>query len=223
MFYLAPEGRRLIYFSFAIFVFLSLIHPLFSIPFLVIFFFLVYFFRDPEREIPQDNNLILSPADGRVLEVVESYDNRFLKSEAKKVSIFMSLLNVHVNRSPIDGKVVYRDYVRGFKKMAFGSKSSKLNERSYLGIEGKIKVLLVQVAGFVARRIVTYPKEGDFLRKGDRIGIIKFGSRVDLYLPTSVELFVKVGDRVKAGETILGVINKDENEERKVAELSNER
>lgn len=105
--------------------------------------------------------------------------------------------------------------------MAFGTRASKLNERSYLGMEGDIKVLLVQVAGFIARKIVTYPKEGDFLKRGERIGIIKFGSRVELYLPTTVELSVKVGDKVRAGETILGVIKKDE--EGKMAELSDER
>lgn len=221
MFYLAPEGKRFIYVSFAVSLVMSILYPMLSFPFWGIFYLLLYFFRDPEREVPQGNNLILSPADGRVVEISESYDNKFLKTEAKKVSIFMSLFDVHVNRSPIEGKVVYRDYVRGFKRMAFGAKSSRLNERSYLGIEGDVRILLVQVAGFVARKIVTYPREGDLLKRGERIGIIKFGSRVELYLPTSVELSVKVGDRVKAGETILGVIRKDE--EGKVAELSDER
>lgn len=221
MFCLAPEGKKPIYFSLVVSILLSIVHPLFSVPFWIIFFLLIYFFRDPEREIPQGGNLILSPADGKVIEIVESYDNKFLKADVRKVSIFMSLFNVHVNRSPIEGKVVYRDYVRGFKKMAFGTRASKLNERSYLGIEGDIKVLLVQVAGFIARKIVTYPKEGDFLKRGERIGIIKFGSRVELYLPTTVELSVKVGDKVRAGETILGVIKKDE--EGKMAELSDER
>lgn len=221
MFCLAPEGKKPIYFSLVVSILLSIVHPLFSVPFWIIFFLLIYFFRDPEREIPQGGNLILSPADGKVIEIVESYDNKFLKADVRKISIFMSLFNVHVNRSPIEGKVVYRDYVRGFKKMAFGTRASKLNERSYLGIEGDIKVLLVQVAGFIARKIVTYPKEGDFLKRGERIGIIKFGSRVELYLPTTVELSVKVGDKVRAGETILGVIKKDE--EGKMAELSDER
>lgn len=221
MFCLAPEGKKPIYFSLVVSILLSIVHPLFSVPFWIIFFLLIYFFRDPEREIPQGGNLILSPADGKVIEIVESYDNKFLKADVRKISIFMSLFNVHVNRSPIEGKVVYRDYVRGFKKMAFGTRASKLNERSYLGMEGDIKVLLVQVAGFIARKIVTYPKEGDFLKRGERIGIIKFGSRVELYLPTTVELSVKVGDKVRAGETILGVIKKDE--EGKMAELSDER
>jgi len=172
----------------------------------------LYFFRDPERDTPQGENLIVSPADGKVVEIKDIYEGKFLKSEAKKVSIFMSLFNVHVNRSPIDGKVTYRDYVRGMKKPAFGAGSSNLNERSYLGIEGKIRLLLVQVAGFVARRIVTYPKIGDALKAGERIGIIKLGSRVELYLPLNVEVVVKVGDKVRAGETILGVVKDNEDE-----------
>ncbi|KUK14560.1 MAG: Phosphatidylserine decarboxylase proenzyme [bacterium 42_11] len=180
-----------------------------------------YFFRDPERKIPEGEGLVLSPADGRIIEIGETYEDRFLKADVKKVSIFMSLFNVHVNRSPIDGKVVYRDYVKGLKKAAFRSEASDMNERAYLGIEGSIKLLLVQVAGFVARRIVTYPKVGDFIKRGDRIGIIKFGSRVELYLPKEVDLLVRVGDRVKAGETVLGVIvgdeGKDEGEEGKMA------
>ncbi len=221
MFSLAPEGKRVILAFFLLSILLSLWFPWLSLPAWGFFVALLYFFRDPERFPPLEEGAVVSPADGRIIDISEAFENKFLKDRANRVSIFMSLFDVHVNRSPIEGKVLFRDYLRGAKRMAFGAKSSLDNERSFVGIQGDIPVLLVQVAGFVARRIVTYPKVGDFLKKGERLGIIKFGSRVDLYLPTCVELSVKVGDKVRAGETVLGVIKKDE--EGKMAELSDER
>lgn len=223
MFSLAPEGKGYIFGTLFLSTVVSFFYPWISLLCWISFFSLIYFFRDPERKVPQEEGLIISPADGKVIDISEAFENKFLKDRSIKISIFMSLLDVHVNRSPIDGEVVFRDYVRGAKRMAFGSKASASNERSYVGIRGEIPILLVQVAGFLARRIVTYPKVGDFLKRGDRFGIIKLGSRVEVFLPTNVDIKVKVGSRVKAGETVLGVIRRNEDEKGEVAELSNER
>ncbi len=220
MFSLAPEGRGIIYASLIAAMVVSIFFPWFSLLLWFIFLGLLYFFRDPDRTTPAGDEVIISPADGKVIEISEVFEERFLKAPSKKISIFMSLLDVHVNRAPLDGKVVYKDYVPGAKKVAFASKTSEINERSYLGLSGRIPVLLVQIAGFIARRIVTYPQEGDFLRKGERFGIIKLGSRVDLYLPSDVTLLVRRGDKVRAGETVLGVVK--ENEKGKVAHFSNQ-
>ncbi len=221
MFSLAPEGRRIIYTSLIAATVVSIFFPWFSLLLWFIFLGLLYFFRDPDRTTPAGDEVIVSPADGKVIEISEVFEGRFLKGPSKRISVFMSLLDVHVNRAPLDGKVIYKDYVPGAKKVAFAPKTSEINERSYLGLSGRIPVLLVQIAGFIARRIVTYPQEGDFLRKGERFGIIKLGSRVDLYLPPDVILLVREGDKVKAGETVLGVVKEDE--EGKVAHFSNQR
>ncbi|MCD6362758.1 MAG: phosphatidylserine decarboxylase [Synergistetes bacterium] len=221
MFSLAPEGRRIIYAFLIIASVISMFSPWLSLPFWFVFLGLLYFFRDPDRVAPCGEEVIVSPADGKIIEISDTFEGRFLNAPSKKISIFMSLLDVHVNRAPLDGKVVYKEYVPGAKKVAFAPKTSEINERSYLGLRGRVPVLLVQIAGFVARRIVTYPEEGDYLRKGERFGIIKLGSRVDLYLPPHVSLLVREGDKVKAGETVLGVVI--ENEKREMAYVSNER
>jgi phosphatidylserine decarboxylase len=173
-----------------------------------IFFSLIvaYFFRNPRREIPNLQNIILSPADGRIIHVGECEEDRFLKEKALKVSIFMSLFDVHVNRAPISGKVLERDYLPGRFFVASVEKSSLLNEQNavILEAEDRMKILLIQIAGFVARRIVCYAKAGDTLRKGEIFGLIRFGSRVDLYLPPAVKPIVRVGQHVKGGESIIG-------------------
>ena len=168
--------------------------------------FLAYFFRNPKRRIPNLQNVILSPTDGRIVHVGECDEDRFLKEKTLKVSIFMSLFDVHLNRTPISGKVVERNYLPGRFHMANVEKSSLLNEQNAMLLESedRFKILLVQIAGFVARRIVCYAKAGDLLRKGEIFGLIRFGSRVDLYLPPEVKSIVRVGQHVKGGESIIG-------------------
>jgi len=168
--------------------------------------FIAFFFRNPERKIPDLQDAILSPADGKVIYVGESQEDRFLKEKTLKVSIFMSLFNVHLNRFPVSGKVIDRSYLPGKFFVANVEKSSLLNEQNALILEkeDRFRILLVQIAGFVARRIVCYVKPGDLLKKGEIFGLIRFGSRVDLYLPLSVSPAVKVGQKVKGGESIIG-------------------
>ena len=168
--------------------------------------FIAYFFRNPRRVIPNLQNIILSPADGRIIHVGECEEDRFLKEKVLKVSIFMSLFDVHLNRVPISGKVLERNYLPGRFLVASVEKSSLLNEQNavILETEDRMKILLIQIAGFVARRIVCYAKTGDTLRKGEIFGLIRFGSRVDLYLPPAVNPIVRVGQHVKGGESIIG-------------------
>jgi len=168
--------------------------------------FIAYFFRNPRREIPDLQNIVLSPADGRVVYVGECKEDRFLKEKALKVSIFMSLFDVHLNRAPVSAKVLERNYLPGRFLAANVEKSSLLNEQNavLLETEDRSKILLVQIAGFVARRIVCYAKAGDTLGKGEIFGLIRFGSRVDLYLPPEVKPIVRVGQHVKGGESIIG-------------------
>jgi len=166
--------------------------------------FSINFFRDPERTPPKNKNVIVSPADGKVVIIKDVFEKRFLNSEAIQVSIFMSPLNVHVNRIPIDGTVDYLNYVKGDYLVAFHEKADLRNERSEIGITSKFgKMLFTQVAGFIARRIVFDLKLGDTVSIGDRFGMIKFGSRSDVIVPKGWKIKVKLGDQVKAGETIL--------------------
>lgn len=168
--------------------------------------FIAFFFRNPKRKIPSLENIIISPADGRIIYVGECEEDRFLKEKALKVSIFMSLFDVHMNRSPLSGKVLERSYLPGQFLVANVEKSSLLNEQNavILETEDRSKILLIQIAGFVARRIVCYAKAGDTLRRGEIFGLIRFGSRVDLYLPKEVKPIVRVGQHVKGGESIIG-------------------
>jgi phosphatidylserine decarboxylase len=168
--------------------------------------FIAFFFRNPKRKIPSLQNIILSPADGRIVHVGECEEDRFLREKALKVSIFMSLFNVHINRAPAAGKVLERSYHPGRFLVASMDKASLLNEQNafVLETEDQFKILLIQIAGFVARRIVCYAKAGDTLRKGEIFGLIRFGSRIDLYLPTEVKPIVRVGQHVKGGESIIG-------------------
>jgi phosphatidylserine decarboxylase len=168
--------------------------------------FIAFFFRNPKRKIPDTKNTILSPADGRIIDIVQCTEDRFLKAAALKVSIFMSILDVHLNRAPVSGKVIDRSYHPGRFLVASREKSSLLNEQNavILETEDRLKILLVQIAGFVARRIVCYAKAGETLRKGEIFGLIRFGSRVDLYLPTTVKPVVWIGQHVKGGESIIG-------------------
>ncbi len=177
----------------------------------ILFLFTLFFFRDPERKIPNNitDNTVLSPADGKIV-LLEKYKNTeydfFDKDEILfKVCIFLSPLNVHVNRIPISGIVNYFKYIEGKYLMAFNHKSSDKNERTEIGItnvNGK-KIIFKQIAGFIARRIVCKIKENNEVFVGNRFGMIKFGSRVDLFFNSEAKLFAKVGDIVKGGETII--------------------
>jgi phosphatidylserine decarboxylase len=168
--------------------------------------FIAFFFRNPKRKIPSLQNIILSPADGRIIHLGECEEDRFLKERALKVSIFMSLFDVHINRAPVSGKVLERSYYPGQFLVANAEKSSLLNEQNafILETEDRLKILLIQIAGFVARRIVCYAKAGDTLRMGEIFGMIRFGSRIDLYLPKEVKPNIRVGQHVKGGESIIG-------------------
>ncbi len=178
------------------------------IPLILLALFLIVFtlnfFRDPDRTVPNKDKIVVSPADGRVLFVKDVLDDKFLNSKAKMVSIFMSPLNVHVNRIPISGKVEYVKYIKGDYIAAFEDKASERNERNEIGITSAAgKVLFTQIAGFVARRIISDLKVGDSVNIGNRFGMIKFGSRVDIIVPVDWQVKVKKDDNVTAGETIL--------------------
>jgi phosphatidylserine decarboxylase len=168
--------------------------------------FIAFFFRNPRREIPDLGNIILSPADGKVVHVGEVREERLLKDTACRISIFMSPLNVHINRSPATGKVLDSRYHPGRFLVASKDKASLDNEQNALLLEteDKSRILVVQIAGFIARRIVCYVKAGDHLKMGQTFGLIRFGSRVDLYLPANAKPTVRVGQRVKGGESIVG-------------------
>ncbi|MCJ7459916.1 MAG: phosphatidylserine decarboxylase family protein, partial [candidate division Zixibacteria bacterium] len=176
-----------------------------TVLFVGITFFIVFFFRDPERKIPQGEGVILSPADGKVVEIAPFSENGFLNSGGTKVSIFLSLWDVHINRNPISGVVKYSKYTSGSFNAAFKEKASSENEQNELGLENdRVKLILKQIAGTIARRIVCRIKEGDQVKIGERFGMIKFGSRAELFLTEKVKISVKLNQKVKAGETIIG-------------------
>lgn len=159
--------------------------------------FMGYFFRDPYRQVPDEPGIVVSAADGRVTRVEET-------ENGKTVSVFLSPLDVHINRSPIGGTVTKVEYTRGKKAPATSNEASFSNERNAITIENEgLTVVCTQIAGIVARRIVSWPKVGDHLERGERFGLIKFSSRTDLLLPHAANVLVKVGDRVVGGETII--------------------
>lgn len=176
----------------------------------LVFGFTLWFFRDPKRTPPPDaDRLLLAPADGQVVEKVLETDDLYLKGPAQRVSIFLSPLNVHVNRSPATGVIEFDQYVPGEYLVAWHPKASEKNERSQLGLmhPSGTKVLFKQIAGAVARRIVYHVGVGDRLTAGERFGIVKFGSRMDIIVPPETKLTVEVGDKVTAGETIIGELD----------------
>ncbi|MCL4321480.1 MAG: phosphatidylserine decarboxylase family protein [Deltaproteobacteria bacterium] len=187
------------------YIFLSL-----SFIFFILYIFNIYFFRDPERKTDLKEDEIVCPADGRVIFLQKVFDDRFLNREAVKLSIFMSLFDVHVNRAPVNGKVEKIIYNKGRFFSANLDKASLENEFNGIILNSNIsggriaKIAFVQIAGLVARRIVCTIKEGDEITAGERFGLIKYGSRLDLYLPLDFKSYVRINDRVFSGKTVLG-------------------
>lgn len=174
---------------------------------LLLTLFVLFFFRDPERTIPQGKGVVVSPADGRVIVVKDTYEPDYLKQDVKQISIFLSVFNVHVNRSPVEGTVELVKYNPGKFHVASVDKASLDNEQTAMVIShAKYKILVKQIAGLIARRIVCYAKSGDTIKTGERYGLIRFGSRVDIFLPKDAELKVNVGDRVKGARDVIGVL-----------------
>lgn len=172
---------------------------------LVIFIIVVQFFRNPVRKTPKNANHIIAPADGKVVVIEEVDEPEFLKTRCKQISIFMSPFNVHVNRNPISGTVEFCKYHPGKYLVAWHPKSSTENERTSIAIktsDGK-RVLFRQIAGALARRIVWYVKEGVSVEQGEEFGFIKFGSRVDIFIPLEAKVLVKIGDKPVGGETVI--------------------
>lgn len=164
-----------------------------------------YFFRDPEREGERGDDVVISPADGRVVMITEVDEPAFIHGRALRISIFMNVFNVHVNRYPVGGTVKYVHYNPGKFLNAAIEKSSLENEQMSVGLDhGGTRILVRQIAGLIARRIVTYSREGESVAQGERMGIIRFGSRVDVFLPPGTPIAVKVGDTTFAGTTLLG-------------------
>jgi phosphatidylserine decarboxylase len=181
------------------------IDPYWSIVPAVLMGFITFFFRNPKRSIPSDNDLVLSPADGKVMSVCEVYDDQFLNQVGLKVTIFLSVFDVHVNRSPIAGEIKFQQYTCGRFRPAYKETVGCENERHSIGLENdNMRVLVTQIAGILARRIVSWVTLGNILKKGERYGMIKFASCTEIIVPKTVEILVKKGDKVKGGETVIG-------------------
>lgn len=174
---------------------------------LVLTLFVLFFFRDPERTIPEGKGIVVSPADGKVIVIKDVYEPVYLKQDVKQISIFLSVFNVHVNRAPIGGSIEVVKYNPGKFHVASVDKASLENEQTSMVIaSGKDKILVKQIAGLIARRIVCYARPGDAIKIGERYGLIRFGSRVDIFLPGNAEIKVKLGDRVTGAQDIIGVL-----------------
>jgi phosphatidylserine decarboxylase len=192
----------------AFFVLLAVVAAWFSVWlslfFLLLIFCTVAFFRDPDRAVPPDPNLIVAAADGTVMDIIECEENQVLKTKTRRVGIFLSVFDVHTNRAPIDGRVIYRQHQQGLCLDARRSDCSEKNESVTWAFENPCVTIVVrQITGAIARRIVAWSEIGDELKKGDRFGMIRFGSRTELYLPLDAEVLVKTGDHVSGGSTII--------------------
>lgn len=203
---IAKEGWLYIIIILFISIYLTLINSSISVLFWIISIFIIQFFRDPKRKISDKKNVIVSGADGRVIAIDETFDP-YQKKKSIKVSVFMNVFNVHSNKAPIDGIILKKIYFPGKFLNAALSKASLENERCAIIIQSKNNskriITCVQIAGLVARRILCYKETGDELTRGERYGFIKFGSRVDLYLPLNTSIKVQLGQKVKNGESII--------------------
>lgn len=211
------EGRKIII-AFLVFLVLlnfsihyffpeeRLLHALLLIASLGGILFVMMFFRNPKRRLFIEEGAIIAPADGKVVVVEETTEGEYFKDRRLQISIFMSVKNVHINRNPISGQVKYFKYHPGKYLLAWNPKSSTDNERTTFVIEDEddnVEIMMRQIAGTVARRIKFYVEEGDEVTQGSEIGFIKFGSRVDLYLPLDSKVEVKIGEKVKGGQTVI--------------------
>lgn len=172
--------------------------------FLILTLFTIYFFRDPDRTVPPDENAIVSPSDGRVV-AIQPYSDSYVGKKAVRVSVFLNIFNVHVNRSPCDGIVMNSKYKPGKFLPAFDPKTSEENEQTIIDIKHKdFKLRMKQIAGLIARRIVNHLRPGDHVTRGDRFGLIRFGSRMDIIFPADVEVKVELKQKVFGGKTVIG-------------------
>jgi phosphatidylserine decarboxylase len=175
-----------------------------SFSFLLLFFYTLAFFRDPDRVVQTDRNLIVAAADGTVKDIIECDEPQVLKTKMRRVGIFLSIFDVHTNRAPIDGRIIYREHREGLCLDARRPDCSEKNESITWAFENPHATIVVrQITGAIARRIVAWAEVGDELKKGERFGMIRFGSRTELYLPLNSEVLVKVGDHVLGGATII--------------------
>ena len=211
---MAREGLPIIIFSWILIAVSWIFSLYFSLFFLIVLsvfltvmgLFVLYFFRNPARQIPDGDRVIVSPADGKIVEICEEMEPHYLKEKSVRVSIFLSIFDVHVNRFPMAGTVRMMFYKPGKFLPAYRSKASEKNEHTCIGIECKngVKMTVKQIAGIAARRIVCHAKPGKSFGTGERFGLIRFGSRTDLFLPVGTPLSIKVGDKVHGGSTIIG-------------------
>lgn len=202
------EGYRFIGAALALAALLGMaVHPYAAIPFVVLALYFAYFFRNPDRTIPEDESLVVSPADGTVQDIVPVEMDDFVKEPCNKVIIFLSVFDVHVNRSPIAGEIKIQKYVCGRFRPAYKDSVGFENERHLIGIENdRLRVTVTQIAGILARRIVSWVTLDDNLEKGELYGLIRFGSCTEIVMPQSVEIMVEKGQKVVGGETIIGRI-----------------
>lgn len=198
------EGRWIFAVLLAFTAGLALIAPWLAVPGVILILFTFYFFRDPDRTPPSGADLVVAAADGVIAEISEVDEVEVTHSRMKRVAIFLSVFNVHTNRSPVDGKVIHTERYVGKFLDARNPEASRLNEYRIWGIQNdRITVVVRQITGAIARRIVAWSKVGDMLKKGERFGMIRFGSRTEIYLPLDAEVIVKVGDRVEGGATVI--------------------
>jgi phosphatidylserine decarboxylase len=178
--------------------------PWLSLLFLLLIFSTLAFFRDPDRAVPADPNLIVAAADGTVTDIVEIDENEILKKRSRRIGIFLSIFDVHTNRAPIDGRIIYRQHREGLCLDARRPECSEKNESMTWAFQNsRVTIVVRQLTGAIARRIVAWSGVGDELKKGDRFGMIRFGSRTEVYLPLAATVLVKVGDHVSGGLTII--------------------
>jgi len=205
MFRIASEGWPFIYVTAGLtLIFYGLFRPWVTVFPLILMLFMVFFFRDPERVIPEGRDLVVSPADGKVIRIRTDAEDSLLTSPAISISIFMSPFNVHVNRAPVDGMVQDVIHREGRFRPAYTDEAPMENENTTMILSTPYgQVLVRQIAGILARRIVCRVKPGESLKRGERYGLIKFGSRVDIYLPAGAEVLVKADDMVRAGSTVI--------------------
>jgi phosphatidylserine decarboxylase len=213
---IAKDGYKFIIYTglvFLVFIILALRYDFIMFSILAffsgfVFIFNFFFLRDPDRRTPEGDELIISPADGTIIKIEELDEPVYFKGKAKLISVFMSVFNVHVNRVPITGEVEYLDYKKGQYLAAYADKATDINEQSMIGIKGdQGKLFFKQVAGLLARRIVYHLKKGDKVRAGERFGLIRYGSRLDVFVPVSAKIYVELKQKVRSGVTILAEFN----------------